>query len=183
MIRLRLSYVVVVSCLLVSGSHTAAAQRHRHPIKQQIVCCGVMSSLQDSFLTREAGLAVESKGARAPADRLEPRLAPGKGAIRGTVTDATGKGVSGAKLTATNEKTNQSTTVTAGERGEYFLIVPAGTYTLLVIQPGLKMYRATKIVVTSQEIVDLPIRLLIRNMGRNSEHAALPFREYSAAAL
>lgn len=177
MFNLRSSYMAVF-CLLVPGGHTAANQRHPLRVEQQVVGC-LAAPLEDSFLAGRAGLAAQSEGAHVPVNQPEPLLAPGKGVIRGAVTDAVGKASPGAKLTATNNETNQSTTVTANECGAYVLILPAGTYSLLVVQPFLKVFRATNIVVKSQEIVNLLIQLRGDNKKRHNR-VSLPSGQSSA---
>lgn len=110
----------------------------------------------------------ETHSSQAPA---APRLAAGQGAIQGAVADDFGTAVADVKLTATNDATSYSASVTVDRCGSYILILPAGTYSLLAVVPGLKMYRATKIVVRSQQVVNLPIQLHLGQKGKKLKHA------------
>jgi hypothetical protein len=100
-----------------------------------------------------------------------PRLAAGQGAIQGAIIDDYGAAVADVRLTATNNATSYSAQVTTDRCSTYILVLPAGTYSLLAVVPGLKMYRATKIVVRSQEVVNLAIQLHIGQKGKKLKHA------------
>src|SRR5579859_3540280 len=84
------------------------------------------------------------------------------GRIRGTVTDASGGAVVGAKVTLVNEGTNLSREAQTSSSGEYlFLEVPVGTYEVDVNQPGFKKYARKGIVLLLSEIatVDIPLQV------------------------
>jgi hypothetical protein len=68
--------------------------------------------------------------------------------ITGTVTDATGAVVSGAKVTATNEATGVSYTQTTTDAGLYsFPSLPVGSYTIKVEMTGFKTANKAGVVV------------------------------------
>src|SRR5690349_15983491 len=68
-------------------------------------------------------------------------------AILGTVRDASGAVVSGAKVTLTNTQTNVSRTIETNTDGNYsFTLVPVGTYKLVVERNGFRKYSQDGIV-------------------------------------
>lgn len=84
------------------------------------------------------------------------------GSISGTVTDASGAFVPGAKVTAVNSDTNVPQITAADEKGSYSLPgLPVGSYTILVEARGFKPYRRTGVVVDadSAQIIDVPLAL------------------------
>ena len=84
------------------------------------------------------------------------------GRIRGTVTDASGGAVAGAKVTLINEGTNIAREAQTSSNGEYlFLEVPVGTYEVDVTQTGFKKYARKGIVLLLSEIatVDIPLQV------------------------
>src|ERR1700752_4157548 len=84
------------------------------------------------------------------------------GRIRGTVTDASGGAVAGAKVTLINEGTNQTREAQTSGNGEYlFLEVPVGSYEVDVNQTGFKKYVRKGIVLVLSEIatVDIPLQV------------------------
>jgi outer membrane receptor protein involved in Fe transport len=84
------------------------------------------------------------------------------GRIRGTVTDASGGAVVGAKVTLINEGTNITREAQTSSNGEYlFLEVPVGSYEVDVNQPGFKKYARKGIVLVLNEIatVDIPLQI------------------------
>ncbi len=84
------------------------------------------------------------------------------GRIRGTVTDASGAAVTGAKVTLINEATNVSRDMQTGGTGEYsFLEVPVGSYSVEVTAQGFKKYSRKGIVLNLNEVlsVDIPLQV------------------------
>src|SRR5579863_1186592 len=82
------------------------------------------------------------------------------GRIRGTVTDASGGAVVGAKVTLVNEGTNITREAVTSSNGEYlFLEVPVGSYEVDINHPGFKKYARKGIVLVLNEIatVDIPL--------------------------
>src|SRR5580704_1669168 len=75
------------------------------------------------------------------------------GRIRGTVTDASGGAVVGAKVSLINEGTNITREAQTSSNGEYlFLEVPVGSYEVDVNQAGFKKYARKGIVLVLNEI-------------------------------
>src|SRR5882672_9075224 len=84
------------------------------------------------------------------------------GRIRGTVTDASGGAVIGAKVSLTNEANGTQRDAQASATGEYiFLEVPVGSYVIQVSQAGFKKYLRKGIVVNLNEVVNLDIPLVV----------------------
>jgi|SRR5580704_8347444 outer membrane receptor protein involved in Fe transport len=84
------------------------------------------------------------------------------GRIRGTVTDASGGAVVGAKVSLINEGTNITREAQTSSNGEYlFLEVPVGSYEVDVNQAGFKKYARKGIVLVLNEIatVDIPLQV------------------------
>src|SRR5207244_4208157 len=68
------------------------------------------------------------------------------GTILGTVTDASGAVLAGAKVTITNEGTGLTRTVTSDGSGEYvFPLLPTGHYVLTAEKAGFKLMALSKI--------------------------------------
>src|SRR5215813_2795572 len=84
------------------------------------------------------------------------------GRIRGTVVDATGGAVVGAKVLLTNEANGTQRDTQAGATGEYiFLEIPVGSYQIQVDHPGFKKYVRKGVVVSLNEAVNLDIPLVV----------------------
>ena len=61
--------------------------------------------------------------------------------IRGSVTDPDGNAVVGANVVLADNESKTERTATTGGQGEYqFLLIPPGTYTLSVTEPGFRRY-------------------------------------------
>jgi hypothetical protein len=77
----------------------------------------------------------------------------GLGTVKGTVLDATGAAIPGAKVTLTNEQTNISRESETSSVGTYeFPAVPIGSYKLTVQAQGFKRYEGTFNVQAGQTI-------------------------------
>ena len=84
------------------------------------------------------------------------------GRVRGTVTDASGGAITGARLLLTNEANGTQRDTGSGANGEYiFLEVPVGTYQIEVSQQGFKKYFRKGLLVNLNEVVSLDIALQI----------------------
>jgi len=84
------------------------------------------------------------------------------GRIRGTVTDASGGAVTGAKVTLINAATNISRDASSGANGEYlFLEAPVGTYEMDVTQQGFKKFIQKGITLNLNEVVTVDVTLQI----------------------
>ena len=97
------------------------------------------------------------------------------GRIRGTVTDATGGAVTGAKLSIVNEANGQQRDADSGGNGEYiFLEVPVGTYDVSASQAGFKKYLRKGIVVNLNEVLNLDIVLQVGGSTETVEVTGAP---------
>ena len=97
------------------------------------------------------------------------------GRIRGTVTDATGGAVTGAKLGIVNEANGQQRDADSGGNGEYiFLEVPVGTYDVSANQAGFKKYLRKGIVVNLNEVLNLDIVLQVGGATETVEVTGAP---------
>src|SRR5579883_2637116 len=86
----------------------------------------------------------------------------GRGLIFGTVTDASGAPVPGAKIKVTNIDTNTVTTAVTGGQGDYQTPeLPVGNYRLDVDQPGFKSAARTGIVLQVGQRAELNVQLLV----------------------
>src|SRR6266852_5979874 len=84
------------------------------------------------------------------------------GRIRGTVTDATGGAVAGAKVTIVNQANGSERDTETGSTGDYiFLEVPVGTYEVQVNQTGFKKYVRKGIALDLNEVLGLDIALVV----------------------
>jgi hypothetical protein len=84
------------------------------------------------------------------------------GRIRGTVTDASGGAVAGAKVTLINEATNATREVQTGANGEYiFIEVPVGTYEIDATSQGFKKFVRKGVALDLNEVVNVDIALVI----------------------
>jgi hypothetical protein len=69
--------------------------------------------------------------------------------ITGTVTDASGAGVAGAQVTATNISTNESKQVVTGQSGDFnILALPAGIYRIIAQANGFKKWENSQLTLT-----------------------------------
>jgi len=97
------------------------------------------------------------------------------GRIRGTVTDATGGAVTGAKLSIVNEANGQQRDADSGGNGEYiFLEVPVGTYDVSANQAGFKKYLRKGIVVNLNEVLNLDVVLQVGGSTETVEVTGAP---------
>jgi hypothetical protein len=84
------------------------------------------------------------------------------GTILGTVKDQNGAILPGAAMTATNELTNLTRTVTADAAGNYTLpLLPVGKYTMTAELSGFKRYVRTGIVLEVNQSARVDITLLV----------------------
>jgi hypothetical protein len=83
-----------------------------------------------------------------------------RAAIQGTVTDATGAVVGGAKITATSQETNKASEATSNAEGFYSVTnLPGGLYTVTVEAPGFKKRVVKDTVVASDLTLGLNLSL------------------------
>src|SRR5579872_3359391 len=82
--------------------------------------------------------------------------------IRGTVTDASGGGVPGAEVKATNAQTGVATMVTTEADGTFqFLQLPVGQYDVSISKPGFRTFRASNILLVLNQVYDLNAALQV----------------------
>jgi len=95
------------------------------------------------------------------------------GAIGGTVMDASGAAVAGAKITAKNDGTNAMDTATTDDTG-YFRIakLPPAQYTVTIEANGFASYRAEQVVVLIGSVTEINPRLNVASAGATVEVSA-----------
>jgi len=97
------------------------------------------------------------------------------GRVRGTVTDASGGAVAGAKVTLVNVATNITREATTSATGEYlFLEVPVGSYEITVNQAGFKKFVRKDIVVDLNAVVTVDIPLQVGGATETVEVTGAP---------
>jgi hypothetical protein len=97
------------------------------------------------------------------------------GRIRGTVTDASGGAVAGAKVTLINTGTNTSRETTTGATGEYvFLEVPVATYEIDITQTGFKKFVRKDVGVDLNATVTVDISLQLGGSTETVEVTGAP---------
>ena len=83
----------------------------------------------------------------------------------GTITDASGKTVPGAKVTATNTGTHDVYTATTSEPGYYNIqFIAVGDYEIRVEQPGFQVSRITGVHVDINQVVRNDVTLQVGNV-------------------
>ena len=83
----------------------------------------------------------------------------------GTVTDSQSAVVPGAKVTATNRATGSSRTVNTDASGAFTLpLLPVGTYSLTVEQPGFRKYERPNILLQANENVQADAIMQVGNV-------------------
>jgi hypothetical protein len=84
------------------------------------------------------------------------------GSLRGTVLDASGAAVSGAKVTATNTETGFSRTSPSDSKGDYLLVaLPVGHYRLDIEANGFRTYTQEGITLNVNQPATIPVRLVV----------------------
>jgi hypothetical protein len=95
------------------------------------------------------------------------------GSISGTVTDANGAVVPGAKLVATNKDNGAKIEAFSSDAGLYvFPAVPASSYTLTVEKSGFKKLTRTNVEVRIAQRVDLDLKLEVGDVQQSIEVTA-----------
>ncbi|MCC6590254.1 MAG: carboxypeptidase regulatory-like domain-containing protein [Bryobacterales bacterium] len=82
--------------------------------------------------------------------------------IRGTVTDATGAGVVGARISATNAGTGFTATATSTADGTYTLTqLPIGTYNIVAEAAGFKKAEFSNVKLATNQVagIDIPLQI------------------------
>jgi hypothetical protein len=92
------------------------------------------------------------------------------GAISGVVTDPSGALIVGAQITATNQATGATSTVTSSSAGKYlFPLLPPGSYKVEASKAGFKVLTYPSIAVNVTETEALNIKLLVGNVNETVE--------------
>jgi hypothetical protein len=88
-----------------------------------------------------------------------------QGGVHGAVSDASGAAVPSAKVTLTNEGTNEARTAVTNSAGFYDFsnVVPA-TYSVIAESPSFKKFERKNVLVGTQEYVTVDIRLEVGNV-------------------
>ena len=88
--------------------------------------------------------------------------------LRGTVTDPSGGALQGASVLITNEESKSTRTATTGEVGDYtFVVLPPGTYTLIVSATGFARYQQTGIQLLVNTPATANVRLKVGSVTEN----------------
>src|SRR5260370_31540191 len=83
------------------------------------------------------------------------------GSIEGTITDAQGATISGAKMSAVNSDTGLKLESVSDESGLFhFPVVPPGTYVVTAENAGFSNY-AVRVTVAAGATIDLPVQLKV----------------------
>src|SRR5689334_6434837 len=78
------------------------------------------------------------------------------GSVTGTVIDASGHAIAGAKVTLISDRTSESRTATTNEAGDFNMIaVQPDTYNLRIEQKGFKVHEKRGFVVAANDRVAL----------------------------
>lgn len=93
-----------------------------------------------------------------------------QGGIRGTVSDSSGSAIAGAKVTLSNQATNElRTTVTSGA-GEYvFNTVDPATYSIATEAPSFKKFIHRDVVVATQQTVTTDVQMELGAVSQSVE--------------
>src|SRR4029079_3843944 len=107
------------------------------------------------------------------------------GTIVGTVTDASGGVVAGAKVTLTNEGTQYTRTITSDTNGEYVAAqLPTGTYTVLAEMSGFKATALSGVEVGVDSRVKMDVKLEVGQMTESVKiEASTPLLQTSSSEL
>ncbi|HJZ98828.1 MAG TPA: carboxypeptidase-like regulatory domain-containing protein, partial [Candidatus Solibacter sp.] len=90
------------------------------------------------------------------------------GGIRGSVLDASGKSIGETKITLIDEAGGaQRATLSSGEGSYTFSQVVPATYTILAEAPGFKKFERKHVIVGTQEIVALDLKLEVGSVSES----------------
>ncbi len=126
-----------------------------------------------------------SRTGSTPETPLSPVFFSGaKGAIKGTVVDAAGAVVPGAKVTATLQDSTRSFDSETGDEGNFILRnLPVGLYTLRCDVPGYKSAVVTSVPVTSSNITTINITVEPGTISENVNVMAAADVNNSSSAM
>jgi len=134
-----------------------------------------MSKLRDSGFVAAAVLVLASLAASGQTFR---------GAITGSVTDATGAGIGGASVKAVSAATGLSREISTTATGDFaFQDLPPGTYTLEISRTGFQTVRVEKVEVEVGRVSTVPVRMSVAQQATEVEvtSAAVALETDSAA--
>ncbi|MCC7154238.1 MAG: TonB-dependent receptor [Bryobacterales bacterium] len=106
------------------------------------------------------------------------------GQITGTISDASGAVIPGAKVTVNSEQTGLSRSTTANSTGNYaFPLLPVGVYTVTVEQQGFSTAKRTNINLNVDQVLRLDLELSVGTTTEtvNVEAAAVAIDSETAA--
>jgi hypothetical protein len=96
-----------------------------------------------------------------------------RGSINGTVTDASGALIPGAKVTATDTATSAARETVSSGAGEFlFSDLPQSTYTIKVEAAGFQVTEVTGVQVAAGKIFTLPVKLSVNKQATTVEVSA-----------
>lgn len=96
-----------------------------------------------------------------------------RGAVTGSVSDASGAAIPGVKIKATQSATNFSREVSSTDTGKYVIPeLPAGVYSLTVTHPGFKTYTQAGITVGVSQVATIDVVLQVGNVTETIEVVA-----------
>ena len=122
------------------------------------------------FVDETGGKDATASGAQR---KLRPFYSGSSGAIRVSVTDATGAVITNAKVTASDQATNLAYTGTTNEQGLCLVgNLPPGSYRVLVESTGFRSYVLADVPVLSSNVIDLDVRLQVGATTETVEVAA-----------
>src|SRR5215831_10321265 len=97
-----------------------------------------------------------------------PIFAQGVGAIHGTVTDASGKAVPKAKVTAVLEERNSSRAIDTDDQGNFVLpSLPVGKYVVRVEAPGFKTFSQTGVELAANQNARVDAALEVGSLNQS----------------
>lgn len=153
------------------------------PVTQQVATFDVQSAGADgifgngddvSLMTFAGVVSEQAKDDVKPVE-LNPEtiFTGGKGAIRGTISDATGAVVPGAKVTGTSEQTETIYEAETDENGIYLLRnLPSGKYSVKVESPGFSSSIVNNVPVRSSNLTELNFSLSVAGVQSTVEITA-----------
>lgn len=95
--------------------------------------------------------------------------------IRGTVVDATGAGIPGAEVKATNVLTQIARTATSGPSGSFeFLNLPVGRYDVTVTKAGFRSFTSRNINLELNQVYNVPVTLEVGQVSESVQVEAHP---------
>jgi hypothetical protein len=107
---------------------------------------------------------------------ISPLYAQTTGTVFGTITDPSGASIAGAQVTAHNEQTGLTRSITASSEGQYTIpLLPVGQYAITVTAAGFQGYRQTALVLQVEQQLRVDVKM---NVGSVTQQvivtAAIP---------